>query len=171
MVDTAQPFARTQRRRRGAPVLLLAAESLLWGAMMSAAAVFSLITELGRVADLRVLTILVVFFAGGTIGYFLAYPTTRLFAIRLPARWTMPFAIAVLTGFTLAATAGVLSLDYRAYYAEWHGSFFTRDWFAQQFYTALGSTYQYLVIGTRLYWPLGPIFLILAGWWVTRRVS
>lgn len=171
MVDTAESSAGAARRFRHAPLMHLIAESVVWGAMMAGAAVFSLISEQGRAADLRVLTILTVFFVGGVIGYGFAYPATHLFAKRLPARLVLPFAVVMLAGFTLAATAGILALDYRAYYAEWHEVAFSRDWFSQQFYTALSSTYQYLVIGTRFYWPLGPLFLLLAGWWVSKRVS
>ena len=65
----------------------------------------------------------------------------------------------------------MLALQYRAYYAQWHDPAFSRIWFWQQFYTALGSTYQYAVIGIRLYWPAGPPLLVVTSWWLSGRPS
>lgn len=158
-------------RRIGRSALRVIGEGLLWGAMMTAAAYFSLVSEHARALGPRVMTILAVYFAGGAIAYLFAFSVTHWLARHLSPRVTPLVAIMALGGFTLAATAGILAFDYRAYYAQWHEAAFSGDWFYQQFYTVLGSTYQYLVIGVRLYWPLGPVFLLLAGWWMTRRAS
>lgn len=171
MASPADISADAPRSRRHAPIVRLIGESVAWGVLTTVAALFALVSEQAREFGPRVVTILAVYFVGGVIGYPFAFAATHWFARRFSAHFKLLFAVAALAGFTLAATAGILAFDYRAYYAEWHDAFFSRDWFYQQFYTALGSTYQYLVIGIRLYWPLGPIFLILAGWWMTRRTS
>ncbi len=171
MANLANLTTDTRPARRHVRILRVIAESLLWGTLMTGAAYFSLMSEQARVFGPRVMTIMAVYFAGGAMGYLFAYPIVQWFAKRVSRPLTLFLAILALGGFTLAATAGVLALNYRAYYAEWHEAAFSIDWFYQQIFTVLGSTYQYLVIGVRLYWPLGPAFLILAGWWMTRRAS
>ena len=64
-----------------------------------------------------------------------------------------------------------LSAKVLTYYAAWHAAPLSRTWIYQQIFTFLGSTYQYVVIGTRLYWPLGPVFLLLTSWWLSRKTS
>lgn len=154
-----------------AAVTRLVGESIIWAVMMSGTALFALMSQQARVLDPQVVTILTVYFAGGAVGYLMAFPATYWFGRRIASWLTMPLAAIALTCFTLGATAGFLALDYRTYYAQWHESAFSIGWFFQLFFTTLSSTYQYLVIGTRLYWPLGPLFLFLASWWVTRRAS
>ncbi|MFZ2101468.1 MAG: hypothetical protein WAU86_12980 [Oricola sp.] len=145
--------------------------AVVWGCMMVASALVSLLLQQDRVLDRHVALILAFYFAGA----FLAYVPVRLIVSwanrRLPASLRFLFALIMLAGGTLAGTAFVLALDYRAYYAAWHASAFSRIWFYQQFYTLLGSTFQYLVIGTRLYWPLGVLFLIVASWRLGRKAS
>lgn len=157
--------------RRHMRLIRVIGESLVWGALLAASAYFSLVSEMARVFGQRVMTILAIYFAGGAIGYLFAMPVTHWLGKRIPPRLRLLCAVLALGGFTLAATAGILALNYRAYYAQWHEAALSHDWFYQQFFTALASTYQYLVIGIRLYWPLGPAFLLLAAWWTTRRAS
>jgi len=171
MANLADLSPDTPPARRQAQILRVIGESLLWGAVMTGAAYFSLMSEQERVFGPRVMTIMAVYFAGGAIGYLFAFPVARWFAKRVSPPLPLILAVLALGGFTLAATAGILALNYRAYYAEWHEAVFSIDWFYQQIFTVLGSTYQYLVIGVRLYWPLGPAFLLFAGWWMTRRAS
>ena len=63
---------------------------------------------------------------------------------------------------TVAVTAGLFTLDYRSFYARWHADIFSRDWFVQQAFTSASAIYQFLVIGSRLYLPLGPLLLVPA---------
>jgi len=171
MANLAELSLEAPQARRQLRVIRVIGESLAWGALMTAAAYFSLISEQARVFGPRVMTILAVYFAGGAIAYLFAFPATHWLAKRVSRPLTLILAILALGCFTLAATAGILALNYRAYYAEWHEAAFSIDWFYQQIFTVLGSTFQYLVIGVRLYWPLGPVFLFFAAWWMTRRAS
>lgn len=138
---------------------------------MALSAFVALTVELGWPVDRQTVSILAVYFSGGLIGCLLAWP----FIVFVGNRVSMPvatvFAAFMLTGLTLGATAGVLALDYRAYYAQWHDDILSKIWLYQQFYTALGSTYQFAVIGIRLYWPIGVLCIIPASLWLARRTS
>jgi hypothetical protein len=70
---------------------------------------------------------------------------------------------------TLGFTGGLFALQYRAYYAEWHASAFTLAWAFQFVFTVLVALYQFVVLGIRLYFPLGFIALVIAGVWFARQ--
>jgi hypothetical protein len=164
--------AATGRPARGSHIIArVALEAAAWGAMMMVSALVALLFERGRGLNAQTGQILVIYFFGGAIAFAVARPFLHFVNRYLATSWRFVLALIVLAGLTMGATAGVLALDYRAYYAEWHDDFFSVAWFYQQAYTLLGSTYQYLVIGTRLYWPLGPVFLLLTSWWLARRAS
>ena len=157
--------------RRRDMIVRLAIEAAVWGLMMLVSALVALLLEHGRGLNAQTGQILAIYFTGAYIAYVVARPLLAFLNRHLAMPWRIVLAVIVLAGATLAATAGVLALDYRVYYAAWHDDFLSITWFYQQAYTFLGSTYQYLVIGTRLYWPLGPLFLIAMSWWVARRTS
>ena len=150
---------------------LLLAASVAWGALMALSAYVALVFNFGRQLDDQVSGIIAIYFAGGFIGFLAAYPVFLTLSRRSGPVTRFGLALMLLALCTLGATAGVLALQYRTYYAEWHETIFSRIWFWQQFYTALGSTYQYAVIGTRLYWPLAPVFLLATSWWLSRKSS
>jgi hypothetical protein len=149
----------------------LLAASVAWGALMALSAYVALVFNLDRQSGGQVSAIIAIYFAGGFIAFLAVYPVFLALSRRSGPVTRLGLALVLLALFTLGATAGVLALQYRTYYAEWHESIFSRIWFWQQFYTALGSTYQYAVIGTRLYWPLAPIFLLATSWWLSRKSS
>lgn len=157
--------------RRRDFIIRLAIEAAVWGVMMMVSALAALLLERGRGLNAQTAQILAIYFVGACIAYAFARLFLHFANRNLAMPWRFLLALFVLAGLTLGATAGILALDYRAYYAEWHDSFLSVTWFYQQAYTVLGSTYQYLVIGTRLYWPLGPVFLVLTSWWLARRAS
>jgi len=168
MSGSASAAKIPNRRQR---MVRLAMEAAAWGAMMTVSALVSLLIEQGRGLTAQTGQILAIYFTGAYIAFALARPFLGFANRYLAFRWRFALAVLVLAGLTLGATAGVLALDYRAYYSEWHDNFFSIVWFYQQAYTVLGSTYQYLVIGTRLYWPLGPVFLLVTSWWLARKAS
>lgn len=163
--------ATYQDRGRSVAALRILAGALAWGAMMAACALVSLILDQQRDLSYHVARLAAYYMTGGFIGYVAAWPFISWAAPRFSAAQRFVFAAVLLTGFTLAATASVLALDYRVYYSVWHAAIFSRDWFYQQIFTALGSTYQYLVIGSRLYWPFAPVFLLVTSWWLSREAS
>ena len=65
------------RRSPGARLLRVLGYGVLWGVMMAGSAMFSLLLDLGRSADTRVVTLIAIYFAGGAAGLVLAWPLTR----------------------------------------------------------------------------------------------
>lgn len=120
---------------------------------------------------MRVILTTAFYFAGGLLAYPFAHVAIGIANRRLPTVARTLFAAAMLTGFTLCATAAVLALDYRIYYSQWHAAAFSKIWIYQQIFTALGSTYQYLVIGSRLYWPVGILALAVSSVLLARKPS
>lgn len=152
----------------GYSVRALAGASV-WGVLMAASAGFVLLYQRDRAFIGEIPGLLGLFLAGGFIGYLPAFVGITWLRHRV-SRLVLFFLSAILlSGFTLAGTAGVVALEYREYYSEWHAPFPTRIWFWEQAFTAAGSTFQFAVMGTRLYWPLGIVFLLATSWWLSRK--
>ncbi len=64
---------------------------------------------------------------------------------------------------TIGVTALLFALDYRLFYSQWHAATGSRVWFFQALFTSLSAYYQFLVLGVRLYLPIGAIALLLAS--------
>lgn len=64
---------------------------------------------------------------------------------------------------TIGTTAFLFALDYRTFYAQWHAMTGTRTWLFQFAFTSLAAFYQFLVLGVRLYLPLGAVALVATG--------
>ncbi|MNY76595.1 hypothetical protein D3C86_2162310 [compost metagenome] len=60
----------------------------------------------------------------------------------------------------------LFALDYRAFYARWHADAGTRAWLYQFAFTSLVAFYQFLVLGIRLYLPVGGAALLAASLWL-----
>lgn len=107
--------------------------------------------------------ILALYAAGGLLGWPLS-----LFAARWLARGRATetriaaFLLCLIAG-TIGTTAFLFALDYRAFYAQWHATAGTRIWFFQFLFTSLAAFYQFLVLGVRLYLPLGAVALAFAS--------
>ena len=113
--------------------------------------------------------VFLLFAAGGA----LAFPV-GLFAARLVSlgrHWEVALAAAFvcLLVATIGFTGGLFALQYRSYYAERHSPAFTITWAFQFVFTMLTALYQFVVLGIRLYFPLGFIALALASVWFARR--
>lgn len=112
--------------------------------------------------------ILMLFALGGLI----AWPPS-LFAARYIAQDRAfetrfaAFLLCLITG-TVGVTALLFSLDYRMFYAQWHAAAGSRTWFFQLLFTILSAFYQFLVLGVRLYLPLGAIALVAMSLWLAR---
>lgn len=142
--------------------------ALLWAVTMGASALVTLfLDDWETPAKIRIVTVL---FA---LGAALAFPI-GLFAARLVSqgrRWEVAFAAAFvcLTAATIGLTGGLFALQYRSYYAAWHAPAFTHTWALQFVFTTLIALYQFVVLGIRLYFPLGFVALFAAGVWFARQ--
>jgi len=142
--------------------------ALMWGVMMGASALINLLLDDWETpGKIRFVTLL--YAAGGA----LAFPV-GLFLARLFSRdrhWEVALAAAFvsLLAATLAFTGALFALQYRSYYAEWHAPAFTLTWAFEFVFTMLTALYQFVVLGIRLYFPLGFIALTAASIWFARQ--
>jgi len=142
--------------------------ALLWGATMGTSALINLLLDDWETpAKIRFVSLL--YAAGGV----LAFPV-GLFLARLVSRgrhWEVALAAAFvcLLATTLAFTGTLFALQYRSYYAEWHAPAFTITWAFELVFTGLTALYQFVVLGIRLYFPLGFAALSVASVWFARQ--
>lgn len=106
------------------------------------------------------------------LGGALAFPVGLTLAglVSRGRHWETALAAAFvcLLGATLAFTGGLFALQYRSYYAEWHAPAFTLTWAFEFVFTMLTALYQFVVLGVRLYFPLGFAALVAASVWFAR---
>ena len=109
------------------------------------------------------------FAAGGALAFPVGLFAARL--VSLERHWEVALAAAFvcLLAATITFTGGLFALQYRSYYAEWHEPAFSLTWALQFVFTMLTALYQFVVLGIRLYFPLGFIALALASIWFARR--
>ena len=141
----------------------------LWGAAMAFSALSGLYLRL-RLETGHLPLVLALFFAGGLLGWAVALPLMRPFMRRWSAERRFAAALLVLTCLTIVATAGLFALQYRIFYAQWHAAFGSRIWVYQFVFTTAGAVYQFLVMGLRLYLPVGLLLLIGASLLLARRM-
>ncbi|WP_027166387.1 hypothetical protein [Mesorhizobium sp. WSM3224] len=149
------------------PASEAAAGSLLWGIAMGASALTNLLAAWETSDRIRFVALLYV------LGGMLAFPAGLTLA-RLVSRgrhWETAFAAAFvsLLAATLAFTGGLFALQYRSYYAEWHAPALTLTWAFEFAFTMLTALYQFVVLGVRLYFPLGFAALVAASIWFARQ--
>lgn len=129
----------------------------------------SLILMFGWAPSAQVATISVFYGLGAGTGFGIAVLLTALIIPQARLRWKIVLTLVLTLAFGLAATIALLVLEHRIYYSQWHGPILSRLWLWQQFFTALGVTAQYGVMGIRYYGIAAPIVLIAASWWAHRR--
>lgn len=128
--------------------------ALGWGAAMGFNAfVFLWLSEWQT--PRRVVALTLIFALGAAVAFPLGHVAYRV--LRRGEREETRFAAAFLA-FSLAtvgATALVYALQYRIYYAQWHGDVFSLQWAFELVFTTLGAFYQFAVLGLRIYFPWG----------------
>lgn len=107
--------------------------------------------------------------SGGALAFPIAIYLIRLFALGRPARIWFVLSLFFLSMSTLGITALIFSQIYRLYYAQWHDPAFSVPWAYQFVFTTLSAFYQFAVIGTRLYLPVGIFALVCAALMIARR--
>jgi hypothetical protein len=150
----------------GRPLHLLTAilaGAPLWG-LAASATILAKLWMTGRLDTGHVHALLAVYAVGGAIAWVLSILAlsflTRFLVLSAPYRAVL--AACGLGLATIAVTAFLFALDYRAFYVRWHADAFTRDWILQFLFTGASAVYQFLVLGLRLYLPLGPLLVLLA---------
>lgn len=142
--------------------------ALLWGLAMGASALFNLLLDDWE-TPARIRFVSLLYAAGGALAFPVGLFLARL--VSLGRHWEVAFAaafICLLTA-TIAFTGGLFGLQYRSYYVQWHAPALTITWAFQFVFTMLTALYQFIVLGIRLYFPLGFIALFAASIWFARQ--
>lgn len=156
---------RRFRRALPSPVELFAG-SAAWALALGGSAAGMLWLRDWRGAPLADVSIL--FLGGAVLAFPPAIAVARLLAAgRRPETVFAAFTLC-LAAATVALTGGLFALDYRSYYAQWHGPAFTELWAMQFAFTTVVALYQFAVLGLRLLFPLGFAALFVAAFLLTR---
>lgn len=157
---------RLSASRPGVRELVLGAP--VWGTLMAVSALAGLALQNGaKTAQLP--SILMLFFCGGLLSWPVSLFLGRFCANGRAVETRFAAYFLCLTILTIAATALLFALDYRSFYARWHGPVGSRLWLYQFAFTSAGAVYQFLVMGLRLYLPLGLIVLGATSLWLAVR--
>lgn len=140
-----------------------------WGLLMAASAFLALAMD-GRAQNFHLDRILAIYFAGGLFAWPIALPLARLFTRRKAIETRFAANFTLLSLGTIALTAFLFAMDYRLFYAQWHQPAGTRIWVYQFVFTSAGAVYQFLVMGLRLYLPVGLLLVAAASLWLARSV-
>jgi hypothetical protein len=110
-----------------------------------------------------------VFAVGGLLAFVPALILARFVASEGQVSQRFAAAFVALTLATLGASYFVYYLQFRVYYSQWHGDIFSFVWFLQTFVTALSAAYQFAVLGSRFFFPLGLVFLFAMSFWLAKN--
>ncbi len=150
------------------PTLTALLGALLWAVAMGASALIGLWLDNWETPE-KIRFVVLLYAMGAAIAFPIGLFAARL--ISLDRQWEVALAAAFvcLLAATLAFTGGLFALQYRSYYAEWHADAFTVRWAFELVFTSLTALYQFVVLGIRLYFPLGFIALTIASVWFARQ--
>lgn len=142
--------------------------TLLWGGAMSGSALANLLLAAWETPD-RIRFVALLYGLGGLLAFPVGLTLARL--VSRDRNWETALAAAFvsLLTTTLAFTGGLFALQYRSYYAEWHAPALTLTWAFEFAFTMMTALYQFVVLGVRLYFPLGFAALVGASIWFARQ--
>lgn len=136
-----------------------------WGLAMAASAWVALWLREGALT-FHLAELLVMYGLGGMLAWPLAVFLARFATLGRPAETRFAAYLLCLSLGTIAVTAILFALDYRVFYARWHADTGTRAWLYQFAFTSLVAFYQFLVLGVRLYLPVGGAALLAVSLWL-----
>jgi hypothetical protein len=142
--------------------------ALLWAAAMAASAAFGLYL-LRWETTLKIEEVTVLYAIGGAVAFPPALFAARFLALGRNAQVAFAAGFLAFSAATIGLTALLYAVQYRVYYAEWHGAPFSFIWALQLVFTVLAALYQFAVLGVRLYFPIGFLALFAASIWFARR--
>ena len=143
--------------------------AVVCGGLMALSAAFALYRHNGLETD-RLAPLLAVYFIGGAIAWPVCVSTAgwmsggRLIETRFAA------CLLCLSVATMTITAILFALDYRMFYARWHAPSGSLVWIFQFVFTGASAVYQFGVLGSRLFLPLGLLWLPVASYYLARRL-
>lgn len=160
--------AKRRRFARAVPTLLeVLAGGPAWAFAMALSAWHALWMREHH-ATFHLQSILLLFALGGLIAWPLSLFTARYLAQDRAFETRLAAFLLFLIAGTVGVTAVLFFLNYRMFYAQWHAAAGSPTWFFQLLFTSLVALYQFLVLGVRLYLPLGAVALVLVSLWLAR---
>ncbi|PYE37065.1 hypothetical protein C8J35_101334 [Rhizobium sp. PP-F2F-G38] len=138
-----------------------------WGLLMSLCALASLFLH-GRAGTGHTVSVLVLYFVGGMLALPISIFVSRALSLGRRAETRFACMFLCLTLLTIGMTAFLFAMQYRLFFSRWHAPFATRIWFYQFAFTSAGAVYQFIVMGVRLYLPIGLPALLGMSLWLTR---
>lgn len=103
----------------------------------------------------QVLVLASIFALGGALAFPVGHTLQALVARRSGPETRFAAAFVCFALATIGITAALYALQYRAYYAQWHGDPLSVRWILHFIFTTAGAVYQFAVIGLRAYFPWG----------------
>ncbi|WP_196809390.1 hypothetical protein [Rhizobium sp. 2MFCol3.1] len=141
----------------------------LWALQMLAAAMSTLYLrnglETSHLSDLAIL-----YFAGGLLAWPFALMLGRFFAHKRRIETRFAAFFVALAACTILMTAFLFAMDYRVFYSRWHAPGGSVIWFFQLIFTGASSVYQFMVLGLRLFVPLGLVCLLATSFALAKRM-
>ena len=157
------------RLRRAVPSTVAALlGALLWAVAMGASALTGLWLDNWETPE-KIRLVVLLYAMGAALAFPVGLFAARLISLDRQAEVAFAAAFICLLAATLAFTGGLFALQYRSYYAEWHAEAFTVLWAFELVFTSLTALYQFVVLGVRLYFPLGFIALAVASVWFAHQ--
>ncbi|MCB1425472.1 MAG: hypothetical protein R3D65_12365 [Zhengella sp.] len=156
--------------RAGRPGWRLAvAGTAAWALALAASAAAGLAMHGWSWPDMQPAVLL--FFCGGFLAFPLAVWLAGFLDAWLAFRPGQRFAsVFILLGMgSVALTALIFSQVFRHYFSGFHGPFGSKLWLIQTIFTSAAAIYHFLVMGLRLFLPLGLPALLLAALLLARR--
>ncbi|MBB3912905.1 hypothetical protein [Rhizobium fabae] len=147
----------------------LFAGALLWGMQMLAAAMLGLYLRNGLQTS-RLGEVAALYFLGGLLSWPFALPVARFLAYNRPPEARFAAFFVTLTAATILMTAFLFAMEYRIFYSRWHAPFGSVVWVFQFVFTSVSAVYQFLVIGLRLFLPLGLVCLVASSYHLAKRM-
>ncbi|WP_171026194.1 hypothetical protein [Mesorhizobium comanense] len=142
--------------------------AVLWAVTMGASALVNLLLD-NWVTPQKIRTVSALFAAGGGLAFPVGLFAARIVSLGRSREVAFAAAFVGIAAATIGLTALLYALHYRSYYAEWHAPVFTLTWGFQFAFTMAVASYQFVVLGIRLYFPLGFVALFAAGLWFARH--
>lgn len=143
------------RLRQALPSPILALKgALVWGVLMGVNMLVFLWSR-GWQTLSQVTALTFIFALGAALAFPLGHTFQALLARRSEPETRFAAAFVSFAAATICITAALYALQYRAYYAQWHGDPFSIRWILHFVFTTAGAVYQFAVIGLRVYFPWG----------------
>ncbi len=143
------------------------AGAVVWGICMALSLRVGLeISIEGRTVHQAAL--LALYFTGGVLSFPVAFYLVRLTALRRAPQIRFLAASVWLAVMTVGGTAALSALIYWSILIDWNNEPLTAAWFFEVAIASISALYQFAVIGSRHYLPLGIVLLVAASLWLTR---